>query len=65
VGRAFEAVAAFLNASSAAQCRSVGVADHGRRVIRKDTWHRRQIADIPVDDPEKRDDGGLVGGDRI
>jgi hypothetical protein len=35
------------------------------RVVRKNAGHRRQVADVPVDDPEQRDDGGLVGGDGI
>ena len=26
---------------------------------------RRQVADVPVDDTEKRTDGRLIGGDRI
>jgi hypothetical protein len=27
--------------------------------------HRRQVADVAVDDAEQRDDRGLVGGDRV
>ena len=37
----------------------------GRRIVRKDPWHRRQITDVPVDHPEQGDDRGLVRGDRI
>ena len=39
--------------------------DHRGRIIRKHAGHRRQIADVSVDDPEQRDDGGLIGGDRV
>ena len=42
-----------------------GVADHRRRKIGKHTCHRRQIADVAVDDAEQRDDRGLVGGDAV
>src|SRR4051812_23024671 len=31
----------------------------------EDARHRRQVADVAVDNPEQRDDGGLVSGDRI
>ena len=31
----------------------------------KHTRHRRQVADVAVDDAEQRDDGGLVGGDAV
>ena len=27
--------------------------------------HRRQVADVAIDDAEQRDDGGLVGGDAV
>jgi hypothetical protein len=32
---------------------------------RKHAGHRRQVADVAVDDAKQRDDGGLVGGDGI
>jgi hypothetical protein len=39
---------------------------HDRRlVVRKHAGHRREIADVPIDDPKQRDDGGLVGRDRV
>jgi hypothetical protein len=34
------------------------------RVVREHAGHRRQVADVSVQDPEKPDDGGLVRGDR-
>jgi len=43
----------------------VGVADDRCGIIREDTGHRRQVADIAVDHAEQRDDGGLVGGDAV
>lgn len=47
-----------LRMSSASTCPSasahltalVAVADHGRRIVRKDSGHRRQVAHISVDD---------------
>ena len=41
------------------------VADDGSRIVGKPTRHRRQIADVAVDNPEQRDDRGLVGGDAV
>jgi hypothetical protein len=35
------------------------------RVIRKHARHRRKITDVSVHDSEQRDDGRLVGGDRV
>ncbi len=32
----------------------VGVADHRRRIIREHARHRREVADIAVDDAEQR-----------
>ena len=43
----------------------VGIADHGGGVLGKHAWHRREIADVSVDDAEEGDDGRLVGCDRI
>jgi hypothetical protein len=34
-------------------------------VIRKHDRHRREVADIAVDDAEQRDDRGLVCGDAV
>src|SRR5262249_13653145 len=42
-----------------------GVADHGRGIVREDARHRREVADVAVDDAEEPDDGLLVGRDRI
>ena len=44
---------------------AVGVADHRGRIVRKHARHRREVADVAVDDAEQREDGGLVGGDRV
>jgi len=44
---------------------AAGVADHRGRVVGKHARHRRQIADVTVDDAEQRDDRGLVGCDGI
>jgi hypothetical protein len=45
---------------------TLGPGVHDRHlVIRKHTRHRRQIADVSIDHAEPRDDGDLVGGDRI
>jgi hypothetical protein len=41
------------------------VADDRRRIVRKNTRHRRQVADIAIDDAEERDDRCLVGGDAV
>jgi hypothetical protein len=43
----------------------VGIADHWRGIVRKDARHRREVADVTIDDAEQRGDGGLVRGDRI
>jgi hypothetical protein len=37
--------------------------NHRSRIVRKHAGHRRQIADVPVDDAQERDDRGLVGCD--
>ena len=37
----------------------------GACVVRKHARHRREVADVSVDDAKQRDDGGLVGGDRV
>ena len=42
-----------------------GVTHDRSFVTRKHTGHRRQVADMAVDDPEQRDDGGLIGVDRV
>lgn len=39
--------------------------DDWRRVVRKHARHRREVADVPVDDRKQRADGGLVGRDRV
>lgn len=39
----------------------IGVADHGRGIVGKNARHRREVADVPIDNAEQRDDGGLVG----
>ena len=45
---------------------ALGSVAHDRRlVVRKHPRQRRQIADISVDHAKQRDDGGLIGGDRI
>jgi hypothetical protein len=41
------------------------VAHDRRLVVREDARHRRKVADVSVDHPEQRDDGGLVGRDRV
>jgi hypothetical protein len=38
------------------------VAHHGRGIVGKNPWHRRQVADVPVYHPEECDDRGLVRG---
>src|SRR5215831_14186853 len=43
----------------------VGVADDRRGIVREDARHRRQAADVAVDDAEQRDDRGLVGCDAV
>src|SRR6185436_15007913 len=42
-----------------------GVAHDWRGIIRKHTWHRCKIADVPVHDPEEGGDRALIGRDRI
>ncbi|MGY4294027.1 sugar lactone lactonase YvrE [Bradyrhizobium sp. i1.4.4] len=37
----------------------------GRRIIREHAGHRREIADIAVDDAEQRSNGGLIGRDAV
>jgi hypothetical protein len=39
---------------------SVGVADHRSRIVGEDAGHRREVADVAVDDTEERSDGSLV-----
>jgi hypothetical protein len=39
--------------------------DHRSRIIWKHARHRREVADIAVDDAEQRDDRGLIGGDAV
>jgi hypothetical protein len=41
------------------------VARTGAKVVGKHARHRRQVADIAVDDVEKGDDRGLVRGDAV
>jgi hypothetical protein len=41
------------------------IADDRGRIIRKHARHRREVADVAIDDAEQRDDRGLVGGDVI
>ena len=41
------------------------VADHRCRIVRKNTGHRRQVADVPVHAPEQGGDCLLVRRDRI
>jgi hypothetical protein len=41
------------------------IPDDRRRKIGKHAGHRRQVADLAVHHPEKRDDGSLVGRNRI
>lgn len=36
-----------------------------KRMVEKHTRHRREIADVAVDDPEQVDDRGLVSGDAV
>jgi len=42
---------------------SVSVGD--RRIVGEDTRHRRQVADVAVDDAEQVDDRLLVRGDAV
>jgi hypothetical protein len=37
----------------------------GAWIVRRHAGHRRQVADIAVDDAEQRDDGGLICGDAV
>jgi len=43
----------------------IGVAHDRGRVVREDTRHRRQVADIAVDHAEQRGDRGPVGSDAV
>jgi hypothetical protein len=45
--------------------RAADVADHRRGIVREHARHRRQVADIAVDHAKQREDGGLIGRDRI
>ena len=42
-----------------------GIAHDRRGIVRKDAGHRRQVANVAVDDAEEGGNGGLVRGDRI
>jgi hypothetical protein len=42
-----------------------GCANNWRRIVGKNSGHRRQVTNVPVHHAEQGDDGGLVGGDRI
>jgi hypothetical protein len=45
---------------------ALGSVAHDRsRIVRKHPGHRRQIADVSVDDAEQCDNGGLVRRDRV
>ena len=44
---------------------SASVAHNWGRVVGKHAWHRWQVADVSVHDPEQRDDRGLVRRDRV
>ena len=44
---------------------SLDVADHRSRIIGKHAGHRREVADIAVDDAEQARDGLLVRGDAV
>jgi hypothetical protein len=63
-GRPCAAVEACPNASSPSRGRRQRCAPRGG-IVGKHTGHRRQVADVAVHHPEKRGDGGLVGGNRI
>jgi hypothetical protein len=39
--------------------------DDGRWPVGEDGRHRRQVADVTIDDAEQRGDCRLIGGDRI
>ena len=39
--------------------------NHRSRIVRKRAGHRREVAYVPIDDAEERDDRGLVGGDAV
>jgi hypothetical protein len=39
--------------------------DNRSRIVWKHAGHRRQVADVAVDDAEQRDDRGLAGGDAV
>jgi hypothetical protein len=43
----------------------VGVAHHRRGLVGKHAGHRRQVADIAIDNAEQRDDGGLAACTRL
>jgi hypothetical protein len=42
-----------------------GVTNHRSRIVGEHTRHWRQVADIPVQHPEKSNDGGLICGDAV
>jgi hypothetical protein len=39
--------------------------DDRRFVVGKYAGHRREVADVAINDSKQRDDGGLIGGDAI
>jgi hypothetical protein len=41
------------------------VGDHGRGIVREDAGHRRQVADVTIDNTKERSNRGLVGGDAV
>ena len=43
----------------------VGVADDRGRIVRKHAQHRREVAEIAVDDAKQRDDRRLVRRDAV
>lgn len=70
-GQAFEFRIILHDRDGAGAMREAGLLGGEKRLStncngrRYSTGHRRQVADVPVHDPEQGDDGGLVGGDRV
>jgi len=64
VGLASSAVAAFPTDGDHLGA-AARVADCASRIIRKNAGHRRETADVSVDDAGERDDRSLVGGDAV
>ena len=52
------------SASAPSRFRAV-FADHRSRIIREHARHRREVADIAIDDAEQRDDRRLVRRDAV